>query len=494
MGSENTGFHWSSLATFLYFLVLLATIIRIFSRENRTSESRTAWVTVVLAIPFAGIAAYYYFGELNLGSRYHRRVGEVLKRLRKEVPVDYYQAPKAELEQKRAQVIFAAAKSVNGFEALSGNEVTLFPTGADMVDCLIRDIDAAKSTVHILTYIWLEDETGIRVSEAVARAAARGVKCRILADAYGSRAFLKSEYWQNMIDAGADCHAALPVNRVLFVFSSSRLDLRNHRKITIIDGTISYLGSRNIADEAFATKPKYAPWVDIMTRVKGPVVHQNQFIFMGDWLVAQDEPTSALLESTNHENDLPAHLSPVSDVNATVVADGPTLRAAAIPQVFETMFGVAREKLTITTPYFVPNEALVETLCAAAYRGLNIELILPKHNDSFVVAYGAESHYKELLAAGVRIFHYKPGLLHAKIISVDSELVMMGSTNLDRRSFDLNFENNMIFNHHELVSQILAQQDKYKADSEEVHLDEVENWSFMRRVRNNIFSMLSPIL
>jgi cardiolipin synthase len=351
---------------------------------------------------------------------------------------------------------------------------------------MIADFDAATDHIHVMYYIWLDDDMGTAVGEALMRAAKRGVRCRAMVDGLGSRKLLRSLLWKRMQDAGVEVSVALPINNLLKVLLFSRIDLRNHRKITVIDGKIGYVGSRNSADPEFRIKPKYAPWVDIMLRVQGPLVAQNQMLFANDWLM--ENPDTDF-------NSFPYVTEPHPEgIAAQVFADGPTQRQGTTPQFLSTLMSQARHTLIISTPYFVPDYTLINMLCATAYRGVAVSIIFPKNNDSFIVAATSHSYYWQLLEAGVKVYEYKPGLLHAKTLTVDGKISLIGSTNLDLRSFDLNYENNALFYDEALTAQIVERQYAYIADSDEVMRQEVRDWPIYYRIWINIVSTMGPLL
>lgn len=207
----------------------------------------------------------------------------------------------------------------------------------------------------MLYYIWLDDNTGSDVAAALIRAAQRGVTCRAMADGLGSRALIKSRLWRRMNQAGVQLAVALPFRNIVRTILTSRLDLRNHRKITVIDGCITYCGSRNSADPEFRPKAKYGPWVDIMLRFEGPVVAQNQLLFASDWMQATGESL----------NEIEFKAEPIKGgFPAQVMGVGPTERRGATPQLFANLIASAGTELTISTPYFVPDATLLEALCA----------------------------------------------------------------------------------------------------------------------------------
>jgi len=278
---------------------------------------------------------------------------------------------------------------------------------------------------------------------------------------------------------------ALPIDNLLLHPIRGRVDLRNHRKIVVIDNAITYCGSQNCADAQL--KPKYSPWVDIFARFTGPIARQNQWLFLQDWMVHVDEDLTELPQRPPTEPD---HGGILAQVNGT----GPTVRASAMPEMFEALLHGARRQLIITTPYYVPTEAMQSAICAAAYRGVEVRFVLPARNDSWVVQSASRSYYHDLLKAGVKLFEYPKGLLHTKSLTLDGEVAMIGSANLDRRSFELNYENNILLQDRDFVSALVARQEAYIADAIPVTLDRVRDWGVARRLWYNAVAMLGPVL
>jgi len=265
-----------------------------------------------------------------------------------------------------------------------------------------------------------------------------------------------------------------------------RIDLRNHRKIVVIDDRITFCGSQNCADPEFRVKPKYAPWVDALMRFEGPIARQNQHIFVGDWMTYVDEDLNGLLAAPlqTFGKGFPAQ----------VIATGPTVRNSAMPETFETLMHAARRKLVITTPYYAPNAPMQAALCAAAHRGVDTTIVFPARNDSWEVAATSRSYYRELLEAGVNIHEYVGGLLHTKSMVLDDDVTLIGSANMDRRSFDLNYENNILFCDRALTAEMQERQAIYLASSNKVEIADVEAWTLGYRLWNNVVAMLSPLL
>lgn len=465
----------------------IAVLVRVMLRSHREPASRIAWVAVIAVVPMVGVIAYLLFGEVNIGRRRLARLREV-ERGMPPLGAD----PAAERGNLRAQVparyesLFRAGHSVNGFEPIGGNTARLLADSNATIAAMVEDIDAAKEHVHVLFYIWLTDRNGSRIAEALQRAAARGVQCRAMVDGLGSRALLKSAQWRAMQSAGVKTVVALAINYPLLRALFGRIDLRNHRKIVVIDNVITYCGSQNCADPEFRVKAKFAPWVDVMLRFEGPIARQNQRLFASDWMSATDEDLYELLRA-------PWQAAPPG-FPAQVIGTGPTVGHSAMPDMFKSLIYGAQRELMITTPYYIPDESLQEALCSAAHRGVKTTIIFPARNDSWIVAGASRSYYADLLEAGVEIHEYTEGLLHAKTLTLDGEITFIGSANMDRRSFELNYENNILLYDAELTGVLHHRQRDYLAQSRPVARATVEAWSLPRKFWNNTLALLGPVL
>lgn len=482
----------SSLLILLQVALILGFGARVLLRDDMASDVRMAWIMVIVLLPYVGCFLYFMLGKADLGrsvERRHRRVRDLVHQVIKDDSaaarvmgtagsVDELVTP-----QWRGTALYAA--SVNGFHPVPGNRGELMADGADARARMVADMDAAQHQINVLYYIWLDDHTGTEVAEALMRAARRGVTCRAMIDGLGSRAFARSELWRRMREAGVQVAVALPLTHPLKVILTSRIDLRNHRKITLIDCHTTYVGSQNCADEAFAIKARFAPWVDIMLRLQGPVVTQMQLLFATDWMQVTGEVLDAFAT--------PAAPWP-DGFAAQVVGEGPTGRSRSTPQLVSTLIANARATLTISTPYFVPDATVLEALCAAALRGVCVTMVFPRRNDSWIVAGASRSHYPRLLAAGVRIHEYQGGLLHAKTLTVDGLVTFIGSTNLDLRSFDLNFENNVLLQDEATTAAVIARQQAYIDRAVLVTPEQVRTWPWWRRMWNNAMATLGPVL
>lgn len=470
----------------LHALLVLSFTIRILLRDDLSPPSRLAWFIVLILLPYFGSAVYFLFGEIDIGKRAIKRHDEIFDEIRaKAAGFMGETSNSSKLIERIYRQAFIYATSINGFHPLTGNTAELMADSDSTLTRLIADIDAASNHVHVLYYIWLNDHTGTAVADALIRAAQRGVTCRAMTDGLGSRALIKSPLWKSMQAAGVEVAIALPFNNLIRTIVTSRFDLRNHRKITVIDARITYCGSRNSADPEFLVKKKYAPWIDIMLRFQGPVVAQNQLLFASDWMQATGQSLDVI----------PLHAETIAGgFPALVMGVGPTERRGATPQLFSNLFACAEHDLTLTTPYFVPDATVLEALCAAAHRGVAVTLIFPKTNDSWIVAAASRSYYHRLLGAGCLIFEHREGLLHSKTLTIDGKVSLIGSSNLDLRSFDLNYENNILLQDEAITQAIAQRQQEYIEQSDKVELHSVLAWRYYRRVWNNVIATIGPIL
>jgi cardiolipin synthase len=475
------------LWTGAFFLVHLGVIARVILRPHRDPASRVAWIVVIIVLPMIGIVAYILLGETNIGRRRVIRLQAVLAAMPDLTKADGMDSPNLQPQIPETYAhLFQLGYTINGFEPVGGNSASLLPDSNTTIDSMVADIDASQDHVHLIFYIWLPDTNGLKVANALKRAAKRQVTCRVMADGLGSRIMIESPHWKAMHAAGIQVGTALPVGNPLLRPLRGRIDLRNHRKILVIDNRITYCGSQNCADPEFRIKARFAPWVDAMMRFEGPIARQNQYLFASDWMAEIGGDLAPLLREPLPPSE--------PGLTAQVIGTGPTVYNSAMPEVFETLLYTARRELVITTPYYVPDEAMQAALCASARRGVTTTIIFPARNDSWIVGAASRSYYSDLLAAGVRIYEYEGGLLHTKSLTLDGEVTLIGSANMDRRSFDLNYENNILLYDPALTAEMRRRQDAYLACSHRVTADMVAQWPLTRRFWNNTVAMLGPVL
>lgn len=481
---------WPWLAVYAIDLVLrIALAIHVIMRRRPVAVS-LAWLALLLALPFLSIFIYTLVGETRLGIRRARRHEIQTKRLDEQaVSIWRHRHLDTESIGEEFSGIARYGTAVSGMPPLRGNRLTLLPDNESMLGALERDIDGAVSHCHLLYYIYLCDTAGTAISEALLRAVKRGVACRLLVDGVGSRAFLKSDLCERLRAGNVQVVEALPVNLLRRPFA--RVDLRNHRKIAVIDGRVAYCGSQNITDTHFRSHKwrKTGQWIDASVRVDGPAAQALAVTFLRDWQLDSDEDiadvSGFLPEPHPHEDH---------ECVVQVVPSGPGPTPQAIHQALLTLIYSAREELIMTTPYFVPDQALLESLRAAASRGVDVTLVMPRVSDSPLVAAASRSHYLDLLESGVKIKHFEGGLLHAKTVTIDRKVGLIGSTNFDQRSFFLNFEVTLFIYDDDFASVLRFMQVGYMAESDDVELHAWRKRGWWESLRDNSAQLLGPLL
>ena len=449
-----------------------------------------AWLTVILIFPLGGAVLYLMFGELRLGrrraewaARIHGPYRQWVADLNRRRQVDWEPLGDA------CQSLSTLCDRAVGIPAMPANDVQLITDAAATFRSLVADIDAARRTVHLEFYIWAAGGDADLVVEALLRAVPRGVICRVLVDAVGSKEFLESKQCRRLRDGGVSLHEPLPANLLRMLFY--RIDLRMHRKIAVIDGEVAYTGSMNLVDPRFFKQNAgVGQWVDAMVRLRGPAVEALGVTFVEDWELETGEGIEKL-QQTGDIHELPE----VGKSAVQVIPSGPVLPVQAIQAILLSAIYSARRELVLTTPYFVPDELLLTALLSAAGRGVQVTIILPERVDSHLVRMASQAHKGDLLAAGVRIMLFEKGLLHTKSVTVDNRMSMFGSLNLDPRSLQLNFEITLAIYDSGFNGRLRALQDSY--------IDGVrrpwtasgwEKRSFAARFVDNAARLLSPLL
>lgn len=474
---------WGVLLVAGQFGLQLGLALLVLLRRRGRNEATLAWLFLILILPVVGALLYLMVGEVRLGSRRTRRHAEIVRRLRADQAGTIQTHAYAQLEPQH-QPIATLAEVAGGMLPRGGNLVELLGDTERFVSALVADIAAARQHCHLLYYLFLPDGSGTRIAHALAEAAARGVDCRLMVDAVGSRPFLRSELCRGLEARGVRVVGALPASLLRAAFS--RIDLRNHRKIAVIDGRVGFTGSHNIADASFAPKPRFAPWVDASIRVEGPSVKDLQEIFVEDWFLDTGEYLERALECDAPES--------AEGIPVQVMGTGPDMQADALVQLVQSAIHVAREELLLTTPYFVPDEGTADALATAARRGVATTLVVPQRNDSLLVGHASRSYYQHLLRSGVEIREYTRGLLHSKTLTVDRSLALITSANLDRRSFDLNFEIAVVAFDTDFASQLRFLQRAYVEDSVRVAPEQWARRGWRARALQNAAGALSPLL
>lgn len=458
---------------------------------RRPVSTSLAWLVIVLLMPFVGAAAYLMVGEVRLGERRRRRSERVTREMdRRTVALWSHRHYEWEGPETRESRFAHLVRAMGGSPPLKGNRLELLADSDAVLGRLVEEIDGARSHCHLLYYIWQVSEQTQRVTDALVRAAGRGVTCRVLVDAVGSRGFLRSSQAASLRRAGVRVRASLPVNPVRMLFA--RLDLRNHRKIAAFDGRVAYTGSQNLNDSSFLAKKRVGAWMDASVRVEGPAAQALDAAVLHDWLI--DAP-----DTEREAPHLPSLLPEIElDEGARsvvqVIPSGPGPAPESIRQALLAAIYGAREEIIMTTPYFVLDDASRLALQAAAMRGVAVHVIVPRKSDSFLTAAAGRSHYLDLLESGVRIWRYRRGLLHAKTVTIDRAAALIGSTNFDQRSFFLNYEITLAVYDSDFASMLRFLQREYMGESEEVSLEAWRERVWWKRAADNAAQLVGPLL
>jgi cardiolipin synthase len=449
--------HWSLVYLISEWAIRL--VMLVYVPQRRSPAATRTWLLLIFLLPWPGLALYALFGRIYVPKHRLERQMRASQRIRAaqaQMGVRPFAHPK--LPPNSAPIVTLAAR-LGDFEPFGGNSAELLTDYAGAIDRLIVDIDRARHHVHLLYYIYGHDETGRRVADALARAAKRGIECRVLMDAVGSKNAL-SRLAPKMRANGIEVQALLPVG--FFRHNAARFDLRNHRKIAVIDGQIGHTGSQNIVDPQFV---KGFPNEELAVRLTGPVVAQLQAIFLADHYFESG--------GTLERSELFPDLKPAGESIAQVVPSGPGYQRENGQELMISLLYAARERVVITTPYFVPDEPFLQAIRSTVLRGVEVDLVLSEHSNKLVTQLAQRSYYDELLAAGVRIYLYRPRFLHAKHLSIDDNIVLIGSTNIDIRSFALNAEVNVLIYDVKVAAKMRAVQEGYFAHS---HLLKAAEW------------------
>ncbi|MCM1067621.1 MAG: cardiolipin synthase [Muribaculaceae bacterium] len=459
-------------------------IIFVILSENRNPVKSLGWVTILLLLPVVGLVLYIFFGRSIKNTRMvSRRTRRKLKKGEKRVNAD----PRNSGLDIEAVQLVNLGRSLTGAQFYPANTVEVFTDGASKFAALESDLLAAKHSINIQYYIFEDDNLGRHIADILISKARQGVRVRLMYDHVGSFS-VRSRFFKHLRDAGVE---AYPFFRVTFPQLATRINWRNHRKICIIDQSVGYLGGMNVADRYIDGGARFDSWRDTHVRLTGPAVAALQYSFAVDWNFMCGE----LIDDA-----APAHAAPptgtaaVSAVGAQLLTSGPTSQWANIALAFHKAISNARRRVFIQTPYFLPTEALLKALQSAALAHVDVRLMIPERSDSRMLTLATASYITECLRAGIKIYFYRGGMLHSKMMIVDDEIVTIGSTNFDFRSFECNFESNLFFYSKELTARMI---EVYKADlgkCERVHAAQWRRRPTAKKLSESVLRLLSPVL
>lgn len=483
--------NWILLAEIIYIIIIVLVCARVVYDTQSTTKT-LAYLLLVIFLPFVGMILYF-----SIGINYRKRK-MYSKKIFNDAEVE------KTMQQRIAQVsenIFSSGShSVKNFHKLAnlilsqtsspitaGNDVTLLLNGENKFPKVLQAIKNAKNHIHIEYYIYEADTIGCNIIDLLIEKAKEGVSVRFIYDDFGSREIRKKQV-PRLKAAGV---AVFPFYKIKLIALANRLNYRNHRKIIVIDGILGFVGGINVSDKYINTETKNELfWRDTHLRIQGPAVATLQYIFLGDWNYCAGE------ELVPDKRYFPEREKYQTDSNKIVqiAASGPDSDTPLIQQTLLQAISMAKEEILLTTPYFIPGEGILENLVIAAASGTKVKLLVPGISDSVLVNYAARSNYGRLLDAAAKIYRYEKGFVHAKTLVVDKQLAIVGTANMDIRSFDLNFEVNAIV-YNEAIAQELGE--AFYKDLEDSTIIDVETWnrrSKFTQLLEKLAGLFSPLM
>jgi len=444
--------NWLLIYEIVYVLILVLVSLRIIY-DTRSSIKTLAYLLLVIFLPVAGIIVYFSFGinyrKRKMYSKKLIRDEKLAKKLKEDIfesSLHIFEKAADELRTNKELAYMLAKDTMSPLTA--GNTIGLLVNGEKKFPEVLKAIQQAKDHIHIEYYIYEDDEIGRLIEKELIKKASEGVTVRFIYDDFGSRS-IRSKLVRRLKAGGI---SAFPFSKVIFLALANRLNYRNHRKIIVIDGHTAFVGGINISDK-YINEPGNAKklfWRDTHLRIEGPGVHYLQYLFLCDWnFCAKDDVQPADLYFPS-SSSLPVKGNKIVQIAASGPdSDTPTILFSILQAI-----NLAATEILITTPYFIPGESLLDALTVASLSGVSVKLLVPGISDSRVVNAAAHSYYDDLLNAGVEIYLYRKGFVHAKTPVADKKIAIVGTANMDHRSFDLNFEVNAIVYDHELAREL----------------------------------------
>lgn len=464
-----------------YVVMILCVIVVVIS-ENRNPLKTLGWVMALLLFPVGGVVLYFVFG------RSIRNVRMISRRNRRKLLKHEGTQPLPKLDRELSvenRQRIRLAYSIGGANLYTGNDVRVFSDGERHFEELFDDLRHAQEYINLQFYIIACDRLGRRLRDILIERARAGVKVRVIYDYIGSFDARRRDFFQRMKENGVEVHSFF---RLSFPSHVNRLNWRNHRKVVVIDGKVGYIGGMNVA-ERYVSGGALGKWRDTAARITGPCVAALQYHFAVDWkFMGHDllcDPVSGYGAKLREG---------VRNVTLQVLASGPNDRWGNMTLLFYKAISSARRRVWLQTPYFLPSEGLLKALETASLAGVDVRVMMPMRSDSRVLTYASHSYVEECLLAGVKVYLYDAGMLHAKVLIVDDDFSTLGSTNFDFRSLEHNFEENLVMYSTD-ANRILTK--NFEEDARECVRLKLSEWNRRdrkRKFQESLCRILSPIL
>lgn len=474
------------LLVILFVFFCFVTVVIVL--ENRNPSKTLAWLIVMTFIPIVGFLFYLMFGQnFRKKKRFRKKemadFGELQYVISKQLGLDYTERSLTEDASRHRLVNLVMNNSLSPFTV--HNRMHVLTNGVETFSAIIQALNEATHHIHMQYYIWRDDAIGRDIQRILIEKARAGVEVRVIYDGVGSW-HLRDAYINELREAGVEIYAFLPV---VLPFITSKVNYRNHRKIVVVDGKVAFMGGLNIGDEYLGKDPQLGFWRDTHLQVYGDAVYVLQAIFFMDWAFVKKESHFRLEEDIY----FPAHNEQERQF-VQIAASGPDSEWETIMQVYFAAVASATKSVHITSPYFIPDDSILMAIKTAALSGIDVKLILPERPDHKIVFWATKSYLEELLDAGVKVYLYQRGFIHAKILIVDGIVASLGTANMDIRSFYYNFEVNALIYDNQIVRDLEADFQQDLSESREVTIGEVNNRPFTQRLKESSARLFSPLL
>lgn len=473
---------WLVIGIEITYALVIASVALAVILGNRSVPKTLTWVLILVFLPIIGLLLYLFLGQDN------RKIRLISKRALKRI-VDNPIPTNAKIDKEnypeKYSTIISLMASISPQASLFGNNSVQFEcSGKEFILSLIKDINQAQRTINIQFYIFLDDSLGRFIRDILIDKAKKGIKIRLLYDSVGCWN-VKRNFFAQMQSAGIEVEDYLPVRHPQI---ARRVNYRNHRKLIVIDGHIGYVGGMNIADR-YVKGLKWGKWRDTNIRIEGDGVYGLEMSFLTDWYFAMK---GKMGKSSSFPQISP--LKTTHDVKIQIATTGPVGQWREIMQGYLHLFSQCREYLYIETPYFIPTESIRHVICNVALSGCDVRLIIPERCDTRFVHAVSQSYIQEFLDAGVKVYSYKTGFLHSKLIVMDNDFTSIGSTNIDCRSFENNFEIGAFIYNQDIAMQAKNIFLKDQAESERLYTRHWKRRSHWRKFKESLLRLLSPLL
>lgn len=464
----------------------LVTVPNVLVLRAARPQSAMSWMLFLFFVPPLALPAWWLFGHTHL---------KIKRKIRQRSQLDFrwtlqeISRTSSILPQEASRALLDIVSlpvdlQIGVFPPSSANRAILFDSISDAYDEWEKCMRRAKHHIHLLFYAWRDDTNGRRFRDVLSEKAKEGVRVRLLLDWVGTSA--SSEFFEPVTRAGGQVVWFMPPK----LFRRSYINFRNHRKMIVIDGQTGFIGGINVGNE-------YLQWFDLALKLQGPVVNQIQEVFCDDWYFSNEEEQLCEIDYFGLWPDIDLLKEPRQDeiynVSCATVAGGPHQQINATQEMLFLALTSAKKRIWIMTPYFIPEQAIILALRAARYRGVDVRLFLPGKSDSLIVRRASRAYYSELLQADIRIYEYSR-MLHAKALLVDDHLVILGSANVDIRSFRLNFEMSIFCESQSLNARLSSVFETTKLQSYRVLPNDYTNMPWFTRVVDSAMHLMSPLL